>query len=125
MQGVRTLPWDELRLSISTGILQTKKETLWFVGVEVVVHLLLKKFLDLPLGLLSYLDCLDKWSWYILLFREDAWTYCASRQTNEKRGNIMWLAINQGSGFYKIMICAMFVKICFSYSRRQKRVFEL
>ena len=78
-----------MRLSISTGILQTKKETMWFIGVEVVVHLLLKKFLDLPLGLLSYLDCLDKWSWYILLFREDARTCCASRQTNEKRGNVM------------------------------------
>ena len=33
VQGVRTLPWDYLRFSHTTGILQKKK--LWFIGVEV------------------------------------------------------------------------------------------
>ena len=34
VQGVRTLPWDNLRFSSTTGILQ-KKKTMWFIGVEV------------------------------------------------------------------------------------------
>ena len=35
VQGVRTPPpWDDLRFSNTTGILQ-KKETMWFIGVEV------------------------------------------------------------------------------------------
>ena len=52
VQGVRTpppLPWDDLRFSNTTGILQ--KKTIWFIGVEVErrVHPLLKKILDPPL----------------------------------------------------------------------------
>ena len=35
VQGVRTLPWDDLRFSNTTGILQKKKKTMWFIGVEV------------------------------------------------------------------------------------------
>ena len=35
MQGVRTPPWDDLRFSNTTGILQKKKKTMWFIGVEV------------------------------------------------------------------------------------------
>ena len=34
VQGVRTLPWDDLRFSNTIGILQ-KKKTMWFIGVEV------------------------------------------------------------------------------------------
>ena len=34
MQGVRNPPWDDLRFSNTTGILQ-KKKTMWFIGVEV------------------------------------------------------------------------------------------
>ena len=33
VQGVRTPPWDDLRFSNTTGILQ--KKTMWFIGVEV------------------------------------------------------------------------------------------
>ena len=36
MQGVRTPPpSDDLRFSNTTGNLQKKKKTLWFIGVEV------------------------------------------------------------------------------------------
>ena len=38
VQGVHTpLPptWDDLRFSNTTGILQKKKKTMWFIGVEV------------------------------------------------------------------------------------------
>ena len=37
VQGVRTppLPWDDLRFSNTTGILQKKKKKMWFIGVEV------------------------------------------------------------------------------------------
>ena len=35
VQGVRTPPWDDLRFSNTTGILQKKKKTMWFIGVEV------------------------------------------------------------------------------------------
>ena len=35
VQGVRTLPRDYLRFSHTTGILQKKKKTMWFIGVEV------------------------------------------------------------------------------------------
>ena len=34
VQGVRTPPWDDLRFSNTTDILQ-KKKTMWFIGVEV------------------------------------------------------------------------------------------
>ena len=50
VQGVRTppSPWDDLRFSNTTGILQ-KKKTMWFIGVEVEQETsapLLKKILD-------------------------------------------------------------------------------
>ena len=37
VQGVRTppAPLDDLRFSNTTGILQKKKKTMWFIGVEV------------------------------------------------------------------------------------------
>ena len=39
VQGVRPspppLPCDDLRFSNTTGILQKKKKTMWFIGVEV------------------------------------------------------------------------------------------
>ena len=36
MQEVRPHPlWDDLRFSYATGILQKKKKTMWFIGVEV------------------------------------------------------------------------------------------
>ena len=35
VQGVRTPPWDDLRFSNTTGILQKKKKEVWFIGVEV------------------------------------------------------------------------------------------
>ena len=41
-------PRDDLWLCNATGILQ-KKKTMWFIGVEVVVHPLLKEILDPPL----------------------------------------------------------------------------
>ena len=44
---MRTPPRDDLRLSDTTGVPHKK----WFIGVEVVVHPLLKKILDLPLEL--------------------------------------------------------------------------
>ena len=51
VEGVRTPPWDDLQLSNTTGILQKK---VWFIGVQLlhhslVVHPLLRKFLDPPL----------------------------------------------------------------------------
>ena len=48
VQGVCTPPPD-LRFSNTTGTLQKKKRTMWFIGVEVDkrrVHPLLKKILD-------------------------------------------------------------------------------
>ena len=36
VQGVRTPPWDDLRFSNTTGIMQKKKKKeVWFIGVEV------------------------------------------------------------------------------------------
>ena len=35
VQGVRTPPWDDVRFSNTTGILQKKKKEVWFIGVEV------------------------------------------------------------------------------------------
>ena len=36
VQGVHTPPpWDDLRFSNTTGILQKKKKPMWFIGVEV------------------------------------------------------------------------------------------
>ena len=32
---MRTPPGDDLRFSNTTGILQKKKKTMWFIGVEV------------------------------------------------------------------------------------------
>ena len=60
VQGVRTPPspppWDDLRFSNTTGILQTNKKLKkinWFIGVEVKskrrVHPFLKEILDPPL----------------------------------------------------------------------------
>ena len=50
-----THPGDDLRFSNTTGILQKKKKTMWFIGVEVEQETsapLLKKILDPPLLLL-------------------------------------------------------------------------
>ena len=52
VQGVRTSLWDDPRFSNTTGILQKKKKTMWFIGVEVEQETsapLPKKILDLPL----------------------------------------------------------------------------
>ena len=35
VQRVHTLPWDDLRFSNTSGILQKRKKTMWFIGVEV------------------------------------------------------------------------------------------
>ena len=54
MQGVRTPPppRDDLRFSNTTGILQKKEKTMWFIGVEVEQETSApppKKILDPPL----------------------------------------------------------------------------
>ena len=53
VQGVRPPPRDDLRFPNTTGILQKKKKTKWFIGVEVEQETsapLLKKILDPPLS---------------------------------------------------------------------------
>ena len=52
VQGVPNPPPSDLWFSNTTGTLQKKKRTMWFIGVEVDkrrVHPLLKKILDPPL----------------------------------------------------------------------------
>ena len=52
-------PWDDLWFSNTTGILQKKKKTMWFIGVEVEQETsappLLKKILDPPLRWVPFL----------------------------------------------------------------------
>ena len=53
VQGVRTLPWEDLRFSNTTGILQKKKKPRGLLVLKKSkrrVHPLLKKILDPPLA---------------------------------------------------------------------------
>ena len=61
VQGVHTPPWDNLRFSNTTRILQ--KKTMWFIGVEVEQETSApppKKMLDPPLHTKPFLKLLHR-----------------------------------------------------------------
>ena len=49
VHGARTLTRPEMTCSFLIQLVFCKRKTMWFIGVEVVVHPLLKKILDPPL----------------------------------------------------------------------------
>ena len=112
VQGVRTLPWDDLRFSNTTGILQKKKKLCGLLVLKYSkrrVHPLLKKILDPPLSMLTQLWhfpffsaklwCLRKWFDLCFLFNS-IWKQHNKRQC--KRKLLLWCLQQEAERTYSL-----------------------